>query len=104
MTSSLSPWGPPTTPIGVPAAPDSVLVFKPPRPAHPTLPLAAGLGALVVLTLSLLASKFVLDLLVEYNWPVAVYVGLLVVIVVFSLAPARQGEGFLRPKPKSVNP
>jgi membrane protease YdiL (CAAX protease family) len=57
-----------------------VFAFKPPRPAHPTLPLAAGLGALVVLTLSLLASKFVLDLLVDYSWPVAVYVGLLVVI------------------------
>ncbi len=61
-TRSMTPWGPPTTPIGVPAEVGPTLSFKPPRPAHPTLPLAAGIGALVVLTLSLLASKYVLDL------------------------------------------
>ena len=80
MSTAMSPWGPPTTPIGVPADVGSTLQFKPPRPAHPTLPLAAGLGALVVLTLSLLASKYVLDLLVDFGWPVAVYVALLAVI------------------------
>ena len=79
-TRSITPWGPPTTPIGVPAEVGPALAFKPPRPAHPTLPLAAGLGALVVLTLSLLVSKYVLDLIVDFGWPVAVYVFLLAVI------------------------
>lgn len=80
MSTATSPWGPPTTPIGVPADVGPALEFKPPREPHPTLPLAAGLGALVVLTLSLLASKYVLDLLVDFAWPVAVYVALLAAI------------------------
>jgi membrane protease YdiL (CAAX protease family) len=79
-TRSMTPWGPPTTPVGIPADVGPTLGFKPPRPPHPTLPLAAGLGALVVLVLSLLASKYVLDLIVHFEWPVAVYVFLLVVI------------------------
>ena len=80
MSTATSPWGPPTTPIGVPANAGPAIAFKPPREPHPTLPLAAGLGALVVLTLSLLASKYVLDLLVDFAWPVAVYVALLAAI------------------------
>lgn len=80
MTSSMTPWGPPTTPIGVPAGIGPTFEFKPPRAPHPTLPLAAGLGALLVLTLSLLVSKYVLDLLVDFEWPVAVYVALLAVV------------------------
>jgi membrane protease YdiL (CAAX protease family) len=61
----------------MPAVAIPVATFKPPRPAHPTLPLPAGLGALVVLSLSLLVSKYVLDLLVDFEWPVAVYIALL---------------------------
>lgn len=48
-----------------------------PRPPHPTLPLSAALGAVVVLSLSLLVSKYVLDALVGFGWPVVVYVVLL---------------------------
>ncbi len=80
MTTPMTPWGPPTTPAGVPAAVGSPPSFKAPRPAHPTLAFTAGLGALVVLTVSLLASKYVLDLLVEFEWPVAVYIALLAAI------------------------
>ena len=36
--------------------------------------------ALLVLTLSLFVSKYVLDLLVDFEWPVAVYVALLAVV------------------------
>ncbi len=79
-TRSMTPWGPPTTPVGVPAHVGPALSFKPKRPPHPTLPMAAGIGALVVLTVSLLASKYVLDLLVDFEWPVAVYVFLLAVV------------------------
>lgn len=44
------------------------------------MPLAAGVGAIVVLVVSLLGSKFVLDLLVDFEWPVVVYVALLGVL------------------------
>ena len=53
------------------------VVFAPPREPHPTLPLAAGVGAIIVLVISLLGSKFVLDLIVDFEWPVVVYVALL---------------------------
>lgn len=78
--SSVATWAPPNTPIGVPAPVQRPTGFKPPRPPHPTLPLAAGLGALIVLTLSLLSSKYVLDLVVGFKWPVGVYVALLAVV------------------------
>ena len=52
-----------------------------PRPAdHPTLPLSAGIGAIIVLTLSLLISKLALDLLVDFEWPLLVYVMLVGVV------------------------
>jgi hypothetical protein len=47
---------------------------KPPKPPYPTLPIMVALGALVVLTASLVLSKFVLDLLVDERWPIAVYI------------------------------
>ena len=74
---SADPWGPPTTPPGWvrPAA-----RFEPPRPPHPSLPLAAGVGAIVVLVASLLGSKLVLDALVGFGWPVVAYVTLLGVL------------------------
>lgn len=54
--------------------------FAPVRSPHPTLPLTPGLGALVVLAASLVSSKFVLDLIVDFDWPVAVYVAILVIV------------------------
>lgn len=47
---------------------------KPPTPPHPTLPIAAGIGALVTIAVSLVASRFLLEWLVDYRWPIAVYV------------------------------
>lgn len=67
-----APWPAPSTPMGV--------VFAPPREPHPTLPLAAGVGAIIVLVISLLGSKFVLDLVIEFEWPVVVYVAMLGVV------------------------
>lgn len=43
----------------------------------PTLPLPAAIGAIIVLTVSLLASKALLDQLVGLGWPLMVYVLLL---------------------------
>jgi membrane protease YdiL (CAAX protease family) len=45
-----------------------------------TLPLAAAVGAVGVLTVSLLASKYLLDAVVGFRWPVAVYVVLLAAV------------------------
>ncbi len=51
----------------------------PPTPPHvqSTLPVAAAIGAIAVLTTSLVASKYLLDAVVDLGWPVAVYVLLL---------------------------
>ncbi len=45
-----------------------------------TLPVVAAIGAIVVLTTSLFASKYLLDAVVDLGWPVAVYVGLLATV------------------------
>jgi membrane protease YdiL (CAAX protease family) len=47
---------------------------------HPSLPLGAAIGALVVLVASLLIGKGLVDWLVRYDWPVIVYVVVLAVV------------------------
>ncbi len=51
--------------------------LDPPPEPLPTLPIGVAIGALVVLTVSLIASKLVLDAVVGFEWPVMVYVCLL---------------------------
>jgi membrane protease YdiL (CAAX protease family) len=64
--------------MGMPAQYDAGMPrFAGPREPHPTLPLAAGIGAIIVLVGSLLTSKFVLDQIVDFGWPVVLYVALL---------------------------
>jgi membrane protease YdiL (CAAX protease family) len=46
----------------------------------PTLPLVAAVGAMGVLSGSLIVSKYLLDSIVEFGWPVAVYVALLALV------------------------
>jgi hypothetical protein len=46
----------------------------PPKPPHATVPLAMGVGALLTILVSLIASRYVLDWLSTYRWPIAVYV------------------------------
>ena len=43
---------------------------------HPDLPMVTAVGALAVLVVSLVASKFVVDALVDRDWPLAAYVAL----------------------------
>ena len=45
-----------------------------PKEPHPTLPIEAAWGALVVLTASLIVGKLVVDVLVDYDWPLLVYI------------------------------
>lgn len=46
----------------------------PPKPPHPSVPLPMGIGALVTILVSLVASRYVLEWLAEYRWPIAIYV------------------------------
>lgn len=48
--------------------------------ALPTLPLAAAVGAIIVLSASLLVSKYLLDAVVGFGWPLAVYVAILAAV------------------------
>ena len=75
MTSPLPPPIPGTA--AVPVAPR-----VPPRDERfaTTLPLVAAVGAVAVLTVSLLGSKLLLDAVVGLGWPVALYVALLAAV------------------------
>ncbi len=47
---------------------------------HPSLPLGAALGALLVLVVSLLVGKLIVDALIDQDWPLIVYVVILACI------------------------
>ena len=74
MTDFPPPTGSPVTssPWAAPSP-----TFAGEREPHATLPLNAAIGAVVVLVLSLLTSKYVLNALLQFEWPVVVYVALL---------------------------
>jgi len=81
---SPTPWPPPAragsplpapgSPAGWSAAPQPTFA---PVPPEITLPAVAAWGAIGILTLSLLVSKLLLDALIGFEWPVAVYVAVL---------------------------
>lgn len=50
------------------------------RKDHPDLPIGVAIGALVVLVGSLLGGRTLVDRLVDYEWPVVVYVAILVLV------------------------
>ena len=43
---------------------------------HPSLPMSAALGALIVLMVSLVAGKIIVEALVGYEWPLIVYIAI----------------------------
>lgn len=51
-----------------------------PAEEHPSLPFGAAVGAIVVLVVSLLGGKALVDWLVRYDWPVITYVVILGVV------------------------
>jgi uncharacterized protein len=61
-----------------PPVPGTAHVVAEPDP--PPLPLEAAVGAIVVLTTSLVVSKLLLDAVVDLGWPIVVYVGLLALL------------------------
>ncbi len=54
--------------------------FAEPKTPAPTLPIRAAVGAIAVLTVSLIASKLLLQVLVDFEWPLLVYVLLLALV------------------------
>ena len=60
---------------------------------HPSLPLSAALGALVVLVVSLIAGKSLVDWLTRFDWPVIAYV---VILAVIGYGPSLAWGGYVR--------
>ncbi len=50
------------------------------REEHPDLPFGAALGALVVLVVSLVVAKLLVEVLVDFDWPVLSYIVILVAL------------------------
>jgi len=68
------PWGPPSP--WAPPVPYQPTV----APPHPTYPLWVGIGAVLTLAGSLTFARWLLDQLVDQEWPIAAYVALSAVI------------------------
>ena len=74
----MSSLPPPLSGTAVGSSPNAVPAASP--DVVPTLPLVAAVGAIGVLSGSLIASKYLLDSIVGFGWPVAVDVALLAVV------------------------
>ena len=79
MSSALPPPIPGTA-VGVTATSGTTFPTITPAQPVPVLPVTAALGAIGVLSVSLLSSKYILDAVVDFGWPVAVYVAMLGII------------------------
>ncbi len=51
-----------------------------PRPPHPSLPIRAAWGAVITLLVSLTASRYLLEAISGYEWPIAVYVSIVALV------------------------
>jgi hypothetical protein len=75
---------------------------KPPKPPHQQLPLAVALSTVATLLAALVASRYLIEWLVEYRWPIVVYVALSAIVgygpslLVGMWASRRWGTGSLR--------
>ena len=89
-------WGPPSVapaawypdPSGQPALrffdgrawTDHVVPLAVPAPPHRRLPIVVAVGAVLVLVASLIVSRILVEHLVQFEWPIVVYVAISVVI------------------------
>ena len=64
-------WAPPTVFVPAPVG------LAPPAEPHPSLPLAAAVGALAILLGSLVGGRLLIDALSRFEWPLLVYVAIL---------------------------
>jgi hypothetical protein len=75
---------------------------KPPKPPHQQLPLPVALTTVATLLAALVASRYLIEWLVEYRWPIVVYVALSAIVgygpslLVGMWASRRWGTGSLR--------
>ena len=51
-----------------------------PIPPHPTLPIRAAWGAVITLLVSVIASRYLLEAISVFEWPIAVYVTILPIV------------------------
>jgi hypothetical protein len=54
--------------------------LAPPAEPHPSLPLAAAIGALAILLASLMGGRLLIEVLSRFDWPLLVYVALLTTV------------------------
>lgn len=66
--------------VGTPAPATTTRVAIETREEHPSLPLRVAIGALAVLTASLVVGKLVVDRLIEHDWPLITYIAIAAVI------------------------
>ena len=57
-----------------------IAVPVPPPVPHPTLPIRAAWGAVITILVSVTASRYLLQAISGYGWPIAVYVTILTII------------------------
>lgn len=62
------------------SATSGMFTMAPVPPEHPVLDLRVAVGAVVVLIASLVASRFLLDGIVRFDWPIAVYAAISIVL------------------------
>jgi uncharacterized protein len=55
-------------------------IRTPEQQPHPVLPIQAAWGAVITLLVSLVASRYLLEAISGYEWPIAVYVAILAII------------------------
>jgi membrane protease YdiL (CAAX protease family) len=59
---------------------DHTVALAVPAPPHRRLPIVVAFGAIGVLLVSLFASRFLIEHLVQYDWPIVVYVAISVTL------------------------
>jgi membrane protease YdiL (CAAX protease family) len=73
-------WAPVVVPVAAPSPVPAAPLLGPPAAPHPSLPIEAAVGALVILLGSLLGGRLLIDATVQFDWPVLVYIAILTAV------------------------